>query len=124
MTIDSIQFDHIYVSINGYAINKNDFGDADVEVTIAIVVVKGKILTVAKKEIGRRELNNLIEQLAEAVKPPSTKRRHFYFEFAQAMLEVPLEAVDDASYLYNVLAITYPVKIFYNNIPIQSHRIA
>ena len=34
MTIDSIQFDHIYVSINGYAINKNDFGDADVEVTI------------------------------------------------------------------------------------------
>ena len=59
--------------------------------------VKGKILTAARKEIGRRELNNLIEQLAEAVKPPSTKRRHFYFEFAQAMLEVPLEAVDEGA---------------------------
>jgi hypothetical protein len=33
MTLDSIQFGQIYVSINGYAIDKNDFGDADIEVT-------------------------------------------------------------------------------------------
>ena len=33
MTIDSIQFNQIYVSINGYAIDAKDFGDADIEVT-------------------------------------------------------------------------------------------
>ena len=31
--VDSIQFDHIYMSIDGYAINAKDFGDADIEVT-------------------------------------------------------------------------------------------
>ena len=33
MTIDSIQFNQIYVSINGYAIDAKDFADADIEVT-------------------------------------------------------------------------------------------
>ena len=33
MTIDSIQFKNIYISIDGYAIDKLDFGDADIEVT-------------------------------------------------------------------------------------------
>ena len=33
MTIDSIQFDHIYISINGYAIPAKDFGDADIDIT-------------------------------------------------------------------------------------------
>lgn len=33
MTTDSIQFNQIYVSINGYAIDAKDFGDADIEVT-------------------------------------------------------------------------------------------
>ena len=33
MTIDSIQFNQIYISINGYAIDAKDFGDADIEIT-------------------------------------------------------------------------------------------
>src|SRR5574344_1155658 len=33
MTVDSIQFNQIYVSINGYAINAKDFGDADIDIT-------------------------------------------------------------------------------------------
>lgn len=33
MTMDSIQFNQIYVSINGYAIDAKDFGDADIEIT-------------------------------------------------------------------------------------------
>lgn len=31
--VDSIQFDHIYMSIDGYAVNAKDFGDADIDIT-------------------------------------------------------------------------------------------
>lgn len=34
MTVDSIQTNQIYISINGYAINPLDLGDADVEISI------------------------------------------------------------------------------------------
>lgn len=33
MTVDSIQFENIYVSFDGYAIPAVDFGDADIEIT-------------------------------------------------------------------------------------------
>ena len=33
MTMDSIQYNQVYISLNGYAINPKDFGDADIEIT-------------------------------------------------------------------------------------------
>jgi hypothetical protein len=33
MTVDSIQFDKVYISINGYSIPAKDFADADIDIT-------------------------------------------------------------------------------------------
>lgn len=47
------------------------------------------------KQKTKREVNNLISELAAAVAPPQEGRQRFYREFAEAMLEVPLEAVKE-----------------------------
>lgn len=43
----------------------------------------------------KRELNSLIAELGEAVKPPDARRSRFYRAFTEALLEVPLEIVEE-----------------------------
>ena len=45
----------------------------------------------------KRELNSLIAELSQAVRPPNEKRARFYRVFAEAMLEVPVEAVAEGT---------------------------
>lgn len=45
----------------------------------------------------KREVNNLISELLAAVTPPNAKRAGFYREFTEAMLEVPLQTVEEGA---------------------------